>query len=92
MDGPPFEDCKGNNEGKKKTKNSKGAKFSILFWSFVDSLFWSLLVQLLTHTHLLAFVVLFKNPSSFWFIVGSYFGPSFLAFVVLFKAYTHFSP
>jgi hypothetical protein len=65
-------------EKKKKNKKSKEAKLPILFWPFVDSLFWSLLVQMLTRTHLLALVVLFKNSG--------------LAFVVLFKTLANFSP
>jgi hypothetical protein len=65
-------------EKKIKNQKSKEAKLPILFWPFVDSLFWSLLVQMLTRTHLLALVVLFKNSG--------------LAFVVLFKTLANFSP
>jgi hypothetical protein len=71
---------KANNKKEKKIKLSfiqkikfKRGKLPILFWPFVVSLFWSLLVQLLTQTHLLTFVVSFKNSCSFQRIVGFLF-------------------
>jgi hypothetical protein len=56
-------------------KNSKETKLPILFWFFVGSLFWLLLVKLLTQTHILTFVILFKNSGAFQLIVGFHFSP-----------------
>jgi Na+/glutamate symporter len=59
----------------KKNQKSKEAKLPILFWPFVGSLFWSLSVQLLTQTHLLAFVVLFKTQANIQPTIDYHFGP-----------------
>jgi hypothetical protein len=70
----------------KEKENKIKCKLFILFWLFVSPLFWSLLVQLLTQTHLLAFLVLFNDLSSTFVVLFEDLSP--------FKAHNwpYFSP